>query len=323
MRAFRSSDAEFKIEGCDTDRVDQELPLAVVRAVAGRRDARALETSETPIVTGTVGAATASVTRVSGVLTSGAGEKPFSVIRKTFQPVRSGRHVDAAGDPRHWAYWRREPLAYASGVLINPLGSGLVAPYCYEIIDDVVYLADVAGPPERTDVAAYRLGTWHASASIPDAAWLAADQLSQRLAETDLDWSGVDAPAAVREIWDRRNDLLKALGSVPHVLCHGDFHPGNLIDTGSDVTTVLDWGTLGVGPAGFDLAHLALGTLTDPFQVYADGLQGRIGTEEAHLGYSVSLALVATSRLHWMHDNGVPVPAGFVDFVLGTARLPF
>ncbi len=301
----------------------QELPLAIVRAVAGRRDARVVETSETTIVTGTIGAATASVTRVSGVLTSGAGEKSFSVIRKMFRPVPSGRHVDSAGDPRHWAYWRREPLAYASGVLINPLGTGLIAPYCYEVIDDVVYLADVAGPPERADVAAYRLGTWHASAPIPDAAWLAGDQLAQRLAVADLDWSTVDAPADVLAIWHRRNDLLKALDAVPTVLCHGDFHPGNLIDTGSEATTVLDWGTLGTGPAGFDLAHLALSTLSDPFPFYVDGLQGKVGAEEAHLGYSVALALVGTSRLHWMHENGVPVPAGYIDFVLGTARLPF
>lgn len=301
----------------------QELPLAVVRAVAGRRDARAVETSESPIVTGTIGAATASVTRVSGVLSSGAGEKPFSVIRKTFRPVPSGWHVESAGDPRHWAYWRREPLAYASGVLINPLGAGLVAPYCYEVIDDVVYLADVVGPPERADVAAYRLGTWHASAPVPEAAWLACDQLGQRVAVTDLDWSTVDAPAGIVATWERRHDLLKALGSVPTVLCHGDFHPGNLIDTGSDTTTVLDWGTLGTGPAGADLAHLALATLTDPFAPYLEGLQGKVGAEEAHLGYSVTLALTGASRLHWMHENGVPVPAGYTDFVLGTARLPF
>jgi hypothetical protein len=303
--------------------VDEELPLAVVRAVAGRRDARMVETSETPIVTGTIGAATASVTRISGVVRSGAGEQPFSVIRKMFRPVPSGRHVDSAGDPRHWAYWRREPLAYASGVLINPLGAGLVAPYCYEVIDDVIYLADVVGPPERTDVAAYRLGTWHASAPIPDAAWLAGDQLAQRLAVTELDWSTVDAPAAVQDIWARRHELLKALDSVPLVLCHGDFHPGNLIDTGADSTTVLDWGTLGTGPAGADLAHLALATLTDPFGYYLEGLQGKVGAEQAHLGYSVTLALTGVSRIHWMHENGVPVPRGYADFLLETARLPY
>ncbi|WP_203928759.1 phosphotransferase family protein [Virgisporangium ochraceum] len=302
--------------------MDQELPLSVVRAVAGRRDARVVETSETPIVTGTIGAATGSVTRISGVLRSGAGEKPFSVIRKVFEPLRSGRHHEAAGDPRHWAYWRRESLAYASGVLINPLGAGLVAPYCYEVIDDSVYLADVVGPPERTDVAAHHLGTWHATAPIPDAPWLAGDQLAQRLAVTELDWSTVDAPSEVQSVWARRHDLMKVLDSVPVVLCHGDFHPGNLIASGDDVTTVLDWGTLGTGAAGFDLAHLALSTLTDPFPYYVDGLQGKVSAEDAHLGYSVTLALVGASRLHWMQTEGVPVPAGYTDFVLGTARLP-
>jgi aminoglycoside phosphotransferase (APT) family kinase protein len=41
---------------------------------------------------------------------------------------------------------------------------------------------------------------------------------------------------------------------VPVVVCHGDFHIGNLI-AGDHVTTVLDWGTLGAGPAGADLAN--------------------------------------------------------------------
>ncbi|GIJ59567.1 hypothetical protein Vau01_070830 [Virgisporangium aurantiacum] len=302
--------------------VDQELPLAVVRAVAQRRDAKVIETSVSPIVTGNLGVATASVERVTGLVRSGAGEQRFSLIRKAFQPVRSGRHTESAGDPRHWAYWRREPLAYASGVLINPLGAGLVAPYCYDIIDDVVYLADVAGPPEQTDVAARRLGAWQVSAPIPEAPWLAGDQLSQRIAVTDLDWSTVDAPAELQAIWARRHDLLQVLDAVPIALCHGDFHPGNLIDTGTDTTTVLDWQTLGTGPVGGDLAHLALATLTDPFPSYLEGLQGKVDAEAAHLGYSVALALTATSRLHWMQVNGVPVPPTYTDFVLKTARLP-
>lgn len=282
-----------------------------------------VETSVTPIVTGNMGVATASVERVSGVVRSGAGEQRFSLIRKSFQPERSGRHTESAGDPRHWAYWRREPLAYASGVLINPLGAGLVAPYCYDIIDDVVYLADVAGPPERTEVAAHRLGVWHATAPIPDAPWLAGDQLAQRVTATEPDWAAIDAPAEVRAVWDRRHELLKSLDAVPVVLCHGDFHPGNLIDTGGESTTVLDWGTLGTGPAGTDLAHLALATLTDPFASYLDGLQGKVDAESAHLGYSVALALIGVSRVHWMLTNGVPVPAGYAEFVLGTARLPY
>jgi thiamine kinase-like enzyme len=107
------------------------------------------------------------------------------------------------------------------------------------------------------------------------------------------------------------------------VLCHGDFHPGNLIDSGTDTTTVLDWGTLGAGVAGFDLAHLALSTLTDPFASYVDGLQGKVDADAAHLGYSVTLALTGASRLHWFQTNGVPVPAGYAEFVLRTARLPY
>jgi aminoglycoside phosphotransferase (APT) family kinase protein len=105
------------------------------------------------------------------------------------------------------------------------------------------------------------------------------------------------------------------------VVCHGDFHVGNLI-AGDQVTTVLDWGRLGVGPVGADLAHLALSTLEDPLEAYLAGLGGRFDPGLVRLGYRVTLTLTAASRLHWMLTQGMPVPAGYVDFAtMGPGRL--
>jgi aminoglycoside phosphotransferase (APT) family kinase protein len=152
--------------------------------------------------------------------------------------------------------------------------------------------------------------------------WLAGHQLAQRIAVSSLDWSVVAAPDTdgLRELWDRREELLAALDPVPVVVCHGDFHVGNLI-AGDGVTTVLDWGTLGVGPVGADLAHLALSTLEDPLDAYLAGLGSRFEPGLVRLGYQVTLALTAASRVHWMLTQGMPVPPGYVDFAItGSGR---
>jgi hypothetical protein len=100
------------------------------------------------------------------------------------QPLTGGRHAAAATDPRHWACWRREPLAYAAGLL--PSGPGLSAPRCYGVVDDVVYVADVTGQAESPAVAARRLGAWQAATAVPDVPWLAGHQLAQRIAVSSL-----------------------------------------------------------------------------------------------------------------------------------------
>jgi Phosphotransferase enzyme family len=296
----------------ENQRVRTVLPVSVLTAAAGRADVELLECIVTPISEGT-GAATAAVARLTGRLRAGASELPFAIIRKQFRPLPGGRHAAGAGDPRHWAYWRREPLAYAAGLL--PSGPGLAAPRCYGVVDEVVYLAEVAGPAESPTVAARRLGAWQAATAVPDVPWLAGHQLAQRIAVSWLDWSAVRAPDTdgLRVLWDRRQELLGALDPVPVVVCHGDFHVGNLI-AGDQVTTVLDWGTLGVGPVGADLAHLALSTLKDPLDAYLAGLGGRFDPGLVRLGYQVTLALTAASRVHWMLTRGMPVPPGYVDF---------
>jgi hypothetical protein len=183
------------------------LSVPVLAAVASQADAELLECVVTPISGGS-GAATAAVARLAGRIRAGVDEFPFAMIRKEFRPATGGRHAVAANDPEHWAYWRRELLAYAAGVL--PSGPDLSAPRCYGVVDDVVYLADVAGEGESPRVAARRLGAWQASTAIPVLPWLAGHQLAQRIAVSSLDWSAVEAPTrcgrsgtAARSCWRR------------------------------------------------------------------------------------------------------------------------
>jgi Phosphotransferase enzyme family len=295
--------------------VDDRLPEPVLAAVLGREDGVVLTCRSEPI-TGSSGAATAGVSRLVVRARCGAFERSFRVVRKEFRPVSAGRHAAHARDPRHWAYWRRETLAYASGLL--PAGPGLAAPLCYGVIDDVVYLAEVDGRPESPHVAAQRLGAWQRAVDVPDVAWLAGHQLAQRLAVSSLDWSAVDAHPGIAALWERRTELLYELARVPQVLTHGDFSAGNLLSS-AGTTVVLDWATLGIGPVGADIAYLALSTLADPLEDYLTALNGQFERADVELGYRTALALTGAGRVHWMVSRGTSVPDGYEEFVLSRA----
>lgn len=264
-------------------------------------------------ISGGTGAATGEVVRLRGEAETGDGRRStFSVISKSVRPLTEGRHAAHAGDRRHWAYWRREPLAYSGGVL--PSGPGLRAPHCYAVAGSTILMEDVAARPEDPHVAAARLGEWHAGSEIPAVGWLTADQLGQRLAVSELDWSAVGADGRGARLWAARWELLDRLGRLPRVLSHGDFGIGNLRRDGAD-TVVLDWATLGVAAVGADLAYLALSTLTDLSPDYLSGLGGRYPSSAALLGYRATLAVVGASRLHWMLAAGHEVPTGYLDFI--------
>jgi hypothetical protein len=290
-----------------------EIPLPVLSALNGTTSARARAINlKEERLTGGTGAATGEVIRLAGGLEAPDGHvEPFSIVSKTVRPLVNGRHAAHTNEPGHWAYWRREPLAYLSGCL--PPGPGLRAPRCYGVVGNSIYMEDVQGGPEEPKLAARRLGAWHATAELPKVGWLARDQLVQRLAVTELDWSAVDADWRAVAIWEARSRLLDRLDGVTRVLSHGDFGTGNLVHCGGD-TVVLDWGTLGSAAVGSDLAYLALSTLTDLSADYRGGL-GQSGTADAAMiGYRATLSLVGTSRLHWMLITGNRVPPGYLDF---------
>jgi hypothetical protein len=287
------------------------LGPAAVAAGAELGDSKLLECVLEPIV-GSSGAATAEVVRISGRVGVGRRELPFTLIRKTFRPVASGRHAAAAREPAHWAYWRREILAYLASAV--PSGPHLNAPRCLAVTGDAVYLADISGPAESATTAAERLGAWQAQTPILDAPWMSGHQLAQRIAVSSLDWSSVGAPETMRDIWDRRHHLLAALETVPFVVSHGDFHIRNLIASGG-TTTVLDWGTLGAGPVGADLAHLALSTGEDLLAAYLVGLGNGFDSDSVLRGYHTTVVLTAASRTHWMLTRGIPVSPHYVSAV--------
>ena len=67
---------------------------------------------------------------LQGTASGAEGRRGFSMVAKGLADGRTG-----SGDPGDWNYWKREPLAYASGVLAT-LPPGIAAPICYGVDQD-------------------------------------------------------------------------------------------------------------------------------------------------------------------------------------------
>jgi hypothetical protein len=289
------------------------LPLSVLRALREVLPGAVEAVVEEPMGGGT-GAATGSVALLMlRTRTTDGQVLEGRLAKKALRPLTGGRHAAGAREPRHWAYWRREAEAYTSGLL--PAGPGLRSPRCLGVEGNEIYLEVVGGPPPSVEQAAVHLAGWQITYREElDRPWLARDQLGQRLAVTDLDWSTVDADPRVVRLWSRRQDLCDALSRVPLVRSHGDYGIGNLVARNGD-TVALDWATFGWEPVGFDLAHLALSTGRDPTGPYLAATS--LPAPVVRRGFLAAIQLIGASRLHWMLSRGQPVPDRYVDLIVG------
>lgn len=289
--------------------MEADLPDDVIAALGGGTKVVDVETEHLP---GGTGAATHAVDRLHVTFAGGgrADRRRRTLIRKKVGPLREGVQA-ALTDPRHWAWWGREPEAYRSGLL--PSGPAIRAPRGYAVIGDTIYLEDVAGPRPAVEDAVAALAAWQIDFDESlDRPWLAHDQLARRIEATTLDWDVVDADPRAVDLWSRREAFGGELSELPRVLSHGDFNLGNLVATDEGVVA-FDWATLGWEPVGFDLAHLALSAGVDPLPRYRALV--RHLQDEAELGFRCSLALVGLSRLHWMLSRSISPPPWYVDFL--------
>lgn len=267
-----------------TPPLDADILTPVARAALG--DDRAVPTAWRVRRLGTgLHSPTSGVYVVSGTAHAPGGAPTWRVALKVLRPPADV----AAHQPEHFRYWRRELLAYRSG-LLDDLPGRLTAPRCLAATEGPgevahLWLTAVAGTGRwsagRLAAAAHRLGgfggAWAAGRTRPDVPWLSRGQLRRRVQRTDsagglpllvdpaawrhptvADLVGGRTAAALAEVWAARHALLSRLGELPQTLCHGDFHRGNLL-TAPRQTTVLDWATVGFGPLGADLADLWLG----------------------------------------------------------------
>jgi hypothetical protein len=205
--------------------------------------------------------------------------------------VRRGEDKDPGGlwvsgaDPSHRNYWKREWLAFDSGIL-DALPGRLRAPQralTEEHAGDEcwIWMSDVGGRhgPTLTDddysTIGRDLGTTQgafvARGELPDDEWLARSWLRgwvgacERFVDTLREDSLADDRLAplrplherVLSLWDSRDRLLDIAESAPQTLVHCDFWPANLfVDDGR--ATAVDWSQIGIGGLAQDLDQVTL-----------------------------------------------------------------
>ena len=164
-------------------------------AVASTRPPRAVGDvvlAAEPLRHGLGNAATGGIWRVRGP----AGSAILKVARRPAGP-EPARSFPTSDEPGHWNYWRREPLAYQTGLAATAYAdAGIAAPDLLQASPRPdggieLWVADVAGvagwdwPVPRLGRFAYELGVTQArwAGRVPDLPWLSRRWLTQYLAE--------------------------------------------------------------------------------------------------------------------------------------------
>jgi hypothetical protein len=230
---------------------------------------------------------TAGVLRVQG---RADGEAFSFVVKQTHSaPGADPQALWGSGaDDTHQHYWKREWLAYATG-LLGDLPGRLRAPrllLATEPADGVAWcwLEDVAGlpgagwQPQHYARAARDLGTTQGAFSagqtpLPTDAWLSRGWLGDWVGATARTWPVLDDDEAWRDerltslavLRPRSRDVLAAhdrllaiVAAAPQTLVHLDFWPNNLIAGPAGHTVAIDWSSVGIGALCQDLDQLTL-----------------------------------------------------------------
>lgn len=194
----------------------------------------------------------------------------------------------SGSEPSHRNYWKREWLAYGTGML-DALPGELRAPRTLLATQPAeaecrIWMEDVEGRPgaewelDDYDSAAFDLATTQAAYAcgrsiLPTEPWLSrgwlrgwVDTIGRHIEALDDDalWADERSTALgalrprLRALWQSREELLAIVEAAPQTLVHCDFWPTNLIAADDGTTVALDWSQVGVGSIAQDLDQLTL-----------------------------------------------------------------
>ena len=245
----------------------------------------------------------ASATRASILRFAGDAEDqgdlvPWSLILKIvpFSPDRD--------DPSSRPYWKREVLAYQSG-LLDDLPAGLAAPRCLGVVEQPggeywLWMEEVHDdiganwPLAHYGVVARHLGQFNGAylmgKPVPTVPWLSKGWVHERRAQADLHIAQlrdnldhplvrrVYPPAVAESIFrlcEERELFLAALDKLPRTFCHHDAFRRNLFAQrnadGGYQTVAIDWAFMGTGAIGEELRPLVIHSVLF-FEVEAEKL---------------------------------------------------
>ncbi|WP_237555071.1 MULTISPECIES: aminoglycoside phosphotransferase family protein [unclassified Streptomyces] len=221
---------------------------------------------------------------------SGGIWRENGVIHKVL--TRRRRQVPAewssSADPRHWNFWRREALAYRSGL---PRQLGLGAPALLDTRetgegDIELLLEDVEGrhsshlSAEDLAETARALGRSQGRRDLPAYPWLSRGFLADYSTSRPADWSLLDDDRAwaqplmeehfphdlrrgLQHLHRDRERLLSLMRRLPRTVCHLDVWPNNIVRRPDGEVTLLDWAFVGDGALGEDVGNLVPDSVFD------------------------------------------------------------
>jgi hypothetical protein len=212
-------------------------------------------------------------------------------------------------DPHHVSFWKRPALVASAGTTESTPGlRSTTLTAVEEDADGITITQDWIEESANSGLfLAHALGRF-AGADLGDADWLARNQLRDRMARVERrgGWT-VLARTTVADVagdlWHRRHRFLDELDALPQVAQHGDPVAANLLGRVYDDVLAIDWATLGHGPVGADLGHLALGSREafEPLlEAYVLGLPDDLADPaQARTGAQVAAVLTAMNRADW------------------------
>jgi hypothetical protein len=227
------------------------------------------------------------VFRVYGTAQEGTERLPWSLILKIITGSRGGASTASSG------YWKREALAYQSGLLRN-LPGGLSAPTCYGVteapttaegaeeawiwLEEIPQVDRPPWTPDRLQHVARTLGHFNGAylgqemhSSYP---WLSQGRTQEWVALSEpvfsqleqyrqhpfvATWIPTESMRRLQTLWQAREVLLSHLHRLPHTLCHHDAFVRNLLLQATAMgerVVAIDWSYIGLGALGGEIALL-------------------------------------------------------------------